>query len=1228
MARRGTILLMIVGLLAMLFMIVTAYITLARFDRQTLAQTASGAKVDQIIRSIVDVLVGQIGESLTGDGLRVDGLAYQTIPGSEGAPWLASSEPLRQPSGDPRDPGAYGYPALTALEGTATNKGLNDIAFDHPGDDDESPDEVRLADAGSRDRVYNARRGFMDAAGTGVADAWFGDGTGNANAGGVSLLTELANAMDGRTVRTLGFNPARLRPGSGRDWLSFVAFDESARFLTAARVVSHGGMLQIGLPNASVAWNRDFVLGMFRWVRYPGAPDAGAGVPTYELLTRAWEERAAIEPQLRSRLGLVVGSRAAVPESLAAFEKRWPWTFLPGGPENTRTQRYNLKRDWDVFRRAATIDADEFNDWLTGAGTSPRVDYAARQLATASNTSDELARIASRLETQPGELGLYPGQLKYYLGRIEAAFHGNGNFGSDPSPQRYDGYEVIRDLASYYYEMLKDYEGWRPETSAFPGLRPGGSGGLEADRIVVSRREQAYMLAVNTVAFAAPRAPDGKIDLVYFELPADTPDQPDKLFVGYTPQPFFTQALAYNKVVQGSDPDDPPVSKLAVAVELYFPDDTGDAPGVGKFSPGQGSTALNLDQFVITLNNANPIDPSAFVLLSRAVGNHPRLVGKNFIAFSINGQGGNTAFDLVSSEAGVDGTIDSLPVTTLPEDPAATPPKPRRIEVKLWRLNNADTLRVLVDRIIISLEDLDEAEDNQREWLVSVQRDTRPQRYLGGEGENLARWRIVAATESGEFAQRAVHRGSLLEVPEIPAAALETARQSLNNRFGWKWVEGQGALLYEPAIDAAPTVPLYTMNAGAEPWDFGSTGAASHVGWRPASFPTVGFLLFVPRFSHFFTGGKSYPMTEVLGEQALRTSNASQLADFGHMPIFDNGQEVAGTSVFHHSRLGKVPWGLLVYDYFTTLDPRGPDARWNTADDVDPYRVLGRIDINVAPWHMLAGLPVIGPLANGDLPLPPTASPAFRLASAGVLAGVGDDDTPRFMSNDPRLIPPNNSVLGQGWWRLGPYLAQAAAAYRDGVQYSSQDNAPPRFPFAFARNRSENPTYVYRSPIYGSIRQARGFVTVGELANVMGFDGSSNAELDAGPDATVLGGYGQELGGDFMKAVSLLALLDTQHLTTRSNTYTVYTTLLLNDPDDPQASVRAQVTIDRSNLLPRLVMDDRDGDGFPETPRLEPMDTDGDGTADRYAPVIIRNIGAPETLGRREIAYFNTRYDE
>ncbi len=1219
-ARRGTILLMIVGLLAMLFMIVTAYITLARFDRQALAQTANGAKVEQIIRSILDVLVGRIADSWSdADGtLKVGGLAYQPIPGSDSAPWLASSEPLRR-GADPSDPGAYEYPALTAIGGTATNKGLNDIAFDHPEDGD---DIVTLRRPDDVDRIYNARRGFMDAAGTGIADSWFGDGTGDPGGRGVGLLTELANAMDGRAVRTLDFNPARLRPGSGRDWLSFVGFDESARFLAAARVVSHGGMLQIGLPNASVAWNREFVLGMFRWVRNPRD---GTVLPSTALLEDAWAERAAIEPQLRSRLGLVVGNRAAVPESLTEFEKRWPWTFVPGGSNNARTQRFNLATEWDAFRRAATIDPDEFNDWLASAGTSPREFYTARQLMTVSNTSDELARVATRLETQPGQLGLYPGQLKYYLGRIAAAFDRNGNFVSNGDGSQYDGYEVVRDLASYYYEMLKEYDdgSWRPETSAFPGSEQTG-------RAAVSRREQAYMLAVNTVAFAAPRAADGKIDLVYHQLFASDPSESEKLFVGYVPQPFFTQALAYNKRIEGSQPGDPPTSKLAVAVELYFPDETGDAPGGNKFAPGASSTALNLEQFAISLNNADPNDPSAYVLLSRAVGSRPRLVGKNFIAFSINGQGGNTAFDFVAPTEGVDGTIDTLLVDTLPEDPAATRLKPRRIEVKLWRLNNAGTLRVLVDRVVISLEGCPEAEDNQPEWLVSVQRDTRPQPYLGGASSNLARWRIVAAGgEDGQFSERTKVHGST-EAPEIAVEVLDTARRSLNSAEAWmpdSGMIGGGGLLYVPAIDAVPTVPLYTMNAGAKPWDFGLTGAATHVGKRPASFPTVGFLHFVPRFSHLLTGGTSYAMTEVLGEQLRRTPNGSQQADFGHMPLFANQQPAAGNGDFRDSRLDRVPWGLLVYDYFTTLDPRGPDEQWNTPDDVDPYRVLGRIDINVAPWHMLAGLPVIGPLPNGNLPLPEDTgqvkpSPAFRLASAGVLTGVGADGTPRFMSDDPRLIPPGHA-LGQGWWRLGPYLAQAAAAYRDGVQYTS--NAPDPLPFASERNADGR----YRRPdVYDTIRTKRGFLSIGELVNVMGFDGSSNAQLQGGADSTVLGGYGAGVGGDFMKAVGLLALLDTQYLTTRSNTYTVYTTLLLNDPDDPQASVRAQVTIDRSNLLPRLVMDGLDSDGFPETPRFEWVDTNGDGTADRYAPVIIRNTGAPETLGRREIAYFNARYDE
>jgi hypothetical protein len=409
----------------------------------------------------------------------------------------------------------------------------------------------------------------------------------------------------------------------------------------------------------------------------------------------------------------------------------------------------------------------------------------------------------------------------------------------------------------------------------------------------------------------------------------------------------------------------------------------------------------------------------------------------------------------------------------------------------------------------------------------------------------------------------------------------------------------------------------------------------------------VGFALFTPRFSHVVdldaTGQptKHTAMSSVLREQwnehkaTYAVTNGAYPADFGHMPIFDNQQNVTAGSFLHANNAGPVPWGALLFDYFTTLNPSGEDNQPGTADDIDLYRVPGRIDINTAPWNVLAALPVIGPV-NGNLPIHTSASGETNAAAAfwspvsGVLLGSfvldrsGKPET-RLRFNEvvetPTTLGKHNMNVAPNWYRLGPYLAEAAAAYRDRVKYVVTTNGA----FPDAANDRNSPTLVYRQARYGSgangIRgnddpAKRGFLSLGELVNVMGFDSSNANDIKTGADTTVLGGYGLNVGGDFMKAVSLMALLDTHFLTTRSNVFTIYVTV--NDLENPQASVRSQLTVDRSNLLPRLVLD---ANGQPVY-----QDTNGDGVPD--APLVIYNDGQPEIIGQREIAYFNTRYDE
>jgi hypothetical protein len=358
------------------------------------------------------------------------------------------------------------------------------------------------------------------------------------------------------------------------------------------------------------------------------------------------------------------------------------------------------------------------------------------------------------------------------------------------------------------------------------------------------------------------------------------------------------------------------------------------------------------------------------------------------------------------------------------------------------------------------------------------------------------------------------------------------------------------------------------------------------------------------------------------------------------MPIFDNKQLVNSTaphmSDFVDTKTGRVPWGLLVFDYFTTLDPNDANGDGTEGDALDPYRIPGRININTGSWYVMAGLPLIGPIdpmnpTTTDLPIRYTltgsetnASPAFWSAASGILAGVAADTILPLPGPEARypgwFLDASTAMNGQ-WYRLGPFLAQAAAGYRDRLQYIVYNAAVPKTVLYDAWNR--NTDTAYRPTSYDTIRATnsattapqRGFLTLGELGNVMGFDGSAPARLALGPDATALGGYaagpGLGFGGDFMKAVSLLALLDTNFLTTRSNTFTVYTTLY--DRENQQASVRSQVTLDRSNLLPRLIWQDTNGNGVQDS-------------ADTYTTV--QSTDPPEIIARRDYSYFNAQYDQ
>lgn len=1236
--RRGTVLLMIVGLLAMLFVIVSAYILLAFFDRERERLSARGDRVEEMAQGVVDLVAAHIRGPSGQPGAGVIGRAYHQTPAYEialdsntkvlvGDPWRAAPEPVRNPTRDwrlngPLYPEDMRYGAVTSLAAepggarrtsdlmrnigrTGTSEPWTEVLA-RPGD----AGNLLAANRPSPDAVGNARYPEMDATGDGIPDALFA---------GSAPATEIVNAIAGRLATASGLDPARINvnpnPSVNVDemTLRYRQFDRSAQLVVPVRVVPHGGMLQLTGPAdaaraqfpggfnvgaLSTQWNYGFTGHMFDWLR--NSRDGGTLFTDLQLLNMH-RSAEAIEPILRGRGMLPPARDELVPEALLDLQNRYPYTFnvFRNGGRPEPSQRFNLASgdDWIAWAAAAAVDPYRYNRYVRTGLANPRAQYAARQAFTLYNYSDELARVFPSNYAQDTLLGLppslRPGTVKFPLWRLANAFNASNARFITSNDNAYDGLEVTRDLLRYYHEMLKGHN-----STSFKTLVGTGN----------ARVQHAAMLAVNTLAFAAPRDNAGHPDAPYAI-------RGNHVYVGYTPQPFISRVVVYNKPTSSSDgPTQTVRPAVALAFELYNPYDS---------QPGSTATDLQLDltRYAISINDQfDPIgERPQFTRLHRLSEHLPatRMPGRSFVVLAVNNTS-NTFFDTLPNVAGR--ISEEIPYRNAGA----------RIRVKLWR--QAESLRTLlpeydgwyqVDEMELRSGDAnipDTEVDPQIEWSLDMRRDMRFDPWFGQRAGRPARWRMVVAFPPDNF-----NLNASASAPIGPATALGTGHGNA--------IEGLPS-----NATPGPSIPLYTMNAGLSPIPI-------HGAWRPASFPTLGFLHLVPRVSHIITvdGGSvaQHPAPKLLYELLENyygnengLSGPVYPADFGFMPVLDNRQEPASGTFIGNDR---VPWGMLVHDTFTLFDIDGG----YTNQRVDPYRIPGRIDINVAPWHVLAELPMVGPAAR---PFDPTARlpldfnlpnnqvipPWFWDPDSGILAGEGYDGQARFPALQSFTFPRTPLVLGSGeGLRLGPVLAQAAAAYRDRMQYASaldtQDGVPDgRIAYAHARGYS---LYGYRAQDqpgvnYGPIRgatydpddpnlrdsglppstAARGFLTVGELLNVIGIDGYEKDQQGA------LLTYGPIAGGDYLKAVSRLMLLDTLFLTTRSNVFTVYTTLY--DRENPQASVRVQVTLDRTNTLPRVIE----------------RDSDNDGIVDEF--VVLQNDGLPQAIGARQVSYFNTRFDQ
>ena len=487
--------------------------------------------------------------------------------------------------------------------------------------------------------------------------------------------------------------------------------------------------------------------------------------------------------------------------------------------------------------------------------------YSKRQLLTGVNTSDDVARKQGpdpQYEVSGGVavpkagtdgMGLFPGQLKFYLGDVRYAF--NQTTGAYV-PET--GAVIIRRLADYYYDMLAGHGAWLEEDYSGAGSE------------ISSRRVQAFMLAVNTVAFAAPWV-GGSAATVWY----DDPHQANTVYFGYTPQPYITQVAQHSvEVDTGTETE----VRTALAIELYNPHDR----------------AVSLTDLVVTLDEDETLatGPAGTVY---GFTSSTSVAARSFVVLVVRSSPEVTVFDTVADE-----TIESTLDTT-------------GKRVQLWRdLAGAPHPYCLLDMMQVTGSQ-PEALDTPK--FSTSFRDTKSESYFAPAGVlPPARWRVTTARPSGGF-----------DVDSDPAGmTLEMILNSLGEP-GPNVVDATGAdvvgLDLQP-VRFGPTAPLYTMNGGLGLVTI--NGVA-----RPASFPTVGFLMYVPRYTHAYrlsatsqTDRTWRSMSQALAEayrrkQGVAGGLAAVPADFGHMPVLDNmpprvarePRQSARLRLLHHGRPGQ-----------------------------------------------------------------------------------------------------------------------------------------------------------------------------------------------------------------------------------------------------------------------------------------------------------------------------------
>ncbi|MCZ6654971.1 MAG: hypothetical protein O7D91_18335 [Planctomycetota bacterium] len=401
-----------------------------------------------------------------------------------------------------------------------------------------------------------------------------------------------------------------------------------------------------------------------------------------------------------------------------------------------------------------------------------------------------------------------------------------------------------------------------------------------------------------------------------------------------------------------------------------------------------------------------------------------------------------------------------------------------------------------------------------------------------------------------------------------------------------------------------------------------------------AAYPTTGSLLLLMQHANevrFDPDGMSYTLPPAKPMTFLLTTGFGNV-DNGHMPVFDVGQVAQGAFNGPQPMDGttglSIPWGQLVFDYFTALafdnqfnplaDPplfaapqepgNGPDGGAGPGDDVDgdlvPWeydfgyqgfiaylranqptvelggvRVHGRININAAPWKVLDGLPLMHPKVMPiykHLPVDPAAGGGIETLRWRDVLPYPTGAFPGPLG-DRSFTPTGNGagMTGPVVEKLGVGKAKGIVAYRElrelpdptGTWASrTTGNYNTLMPNSW-RYRSDGSTNFLANTTQ---RHTAGFLTVGELANVrLPRPGDITLVVtDAFSQMDNGQSYDFPFAQNYLFAVAPLVALG-DWVTVKGHTFTAYGVLTGQGEvaEVNRLAERFEMVFDRSNLL-------------------------------------------------------------